>query len=55
MNWFREFAIDHTGRCFWREGMRVEDPALFEAFEKSETLQVIIASSAQYGVKVGRA
>lgn len=55
MNWFREFAIDDTGRCHWREGMRVEDPALFESYRKSALAQFVIESSAIFGVKVGQA
>jgi hypothetical protein len=55
MKWFSEFAIDDSGRCLWREGMRVTEGPLYDAYQQSTLVQFIVETSAIMGVKVGQA
>jgi hypothetical protein len=55
MEWFGEFAVTDGGMVAWREGMRVNDPTLFEAYRQNMLVQFTIETSSQFGVKVGQA
>lgn len=55
MNWFGEFVVDPSGLVHWREGMRVTEPLMFDAYRLSPLVQFIVEDSSTRGVKVGQA
>jgi hypothetical protein len=55
MNWFAEFVVEPSGVVCWREGMRVTEGTLYDAYQQSALVQFIVETSATMGVKVGLA
>jgi hypothetical protein len=55
VNWFGEFVVDPNGAVHWREGMRVTEGSLYDAFRQSTLVQFIVETSVTMGVRVGEA
>lgn len=55
MEWFSQYVIEPSGVILWREGARVTNPELFDAFERQPLVGHLVCTFAAGGVLVGEA
>jgi hypothetical protein len=55
MKWFAQYVIDPSGFIHWREGMRVTNAGLVEAFERTPIIGYTLGLCSEFGVAIGEA